>query len=105
MRAIITAASLGSVAATARELGYSESTISYHVREIERICRTELFEPEERGLRLTRRGRSALAIAQRLLHCVEQLQSAAYEMGSSGKPSPGRPAHEPQRVRGTSQES
>lgn len=71
----VVAATVGSISAAARKLRYSESTVAYHVREIEKACRAQLFERNIRGFNLTRDGRVALAISEKLLHTASELQT------------------------------
>jgi len=87
LRTFVVAASTGSVAETAKKLRYCESTVLYHIREVEKICRTQLFERQTRGLNLTRKGRVALDISQQLLRRVSELESlhSRPAAGASGR--------------------
>jgi DNA-binding transcriptional LysR family regulator len=73
LNTFVVAALTGSVSETARRLRYGKSTVLYHIREVEKDCRTELFERDVRGLSLTCRGRMALKISQQLLRTAAQL--------------------------------
>ena len=71
----VVAATAGSISAAARKLRYSESTVAYHVREVERACRVQLFERNMRGFKLTRDGHAALAISEKLLRTASELEA------------------------------
>ncbi|MCG5448550.1 MULTISPECIES: LysR family transcriptional regulator [Micromonospora] len=75
LRTFVTAASSGSVSEAAKKLRYGKSTVLYHIREVEKVCRVELFEREVRGLNLTRNGHVALRISQELLRIAAELKS------------------------------
>ena len=75
LQTFVTAASTGSISEAAKKLSYSESTVAYHIREVEKVCGTRLFDKEMRGLILTRRGQAAVDIARQLLHFSAQLTS------------------------------
>ncbi|MEU8329499.1 LysR family transcriptional regulator [Micromonospora sp. NPDC048839] len=75
LRTFVTAASAGSVSEAAKRLRYGKSTVLYHIREVEKVCRVELFEREVRGLNLTRSGHAALRISQELLRIAAELKS------------------------------
>ncbi|MFD6885003.1 LysR family transcriptional regulator [Streptomyces sp. NPDC059957] len=71
----VVAASTGSITETAKRLKYGKSTVVYHIREVEKVCRLELFEREVRGFRLTGAGRKALEISEQLLRMTAELKS------------------------------
>lgn len=75
LKTFVEAASRRSVADAAKELQYSESTVTYHIREVEKVCRAELFERRVRGLTLTHSGRVALDIARLMLALSAALET------------------------------
>lgn len=77
LKTFVVAALTGSVSKAAKELRYCESTVSYHIREVEKVCRAPLFDRETRGFTLTRSGRKALELAQRMLPLSEQLSEVS----------------------------
>ncbi|WP_083936939.1 LysR family transcriptional regulator [Longispora albida] len=75
LRTFVVAAATGSITETAKKLKYGKSTVLYHIREVEKACRSELFEREMRGLSLTRAGQQALEISQQVLRMTAELRS------------------------------
>lgn len=88
LNTFVVAASAGSISASAKLLSFSESTVAYHVHEVEKACHGQLFDREVRGLNLTRRGRVVLAVAHELLALVSVLEALpaqpAVDRGSAG---------------------
>jgi len=91
LNTFVVAATTGSVSETARTLRYSESTVSYHIREVEKFCRGQLFERQIRGLSLTRRGMAVLEISHQLLRMASELESLPLQpaSGPNGRPAAG----------------
>ncbi|WP_433546449.1 LysR family transcriptional regulator [Streptomyces sp. CA-294286] len=71
----VVAASTGSITETAKKLRYGKSTVLYHIREVEKVCGSELFEREARGCNLTHSGRKAFEISEKLLRMTAELKS------------------------------
>lgn len=71
----------GSLAAAARNLGWTQPAISQHLRKLEREARCPLVVRQPRGIRLTEAGKILLghadAIAARLRGAEEQLSAIA----------------------------
>ena len=67
------------------KLGYSQPTISFQIKQLERELGVQLFERIGHTVSLTREGREALAYAQRIcLLSQEMVQGAASEQEASG---------------------
>lgn len=77
VRTFVTVASAAGVADAARELMYSESTVLYHVRELEKAWQVPLFVRGGGRMRLSAHGRAALEPARQLLRMADHLQSTA----------------------------
>lgn len=75
----------GSIAAAARDLGWTQPAVSQHLRQLEREARTPLVVRQSRGIDLTEAGRVALehadAIAARL-HTAEQELAALADLSA-----------------------
>ena len=67
------------------KLGYSQPTISFQIKQLERELGVQLFERIGHTVTLTKEGREALAYAQRICHLSqEMLRGAASEQEASG---------------------
>lgn len=88
----VVAATAGSISAAARKLRFSESTVSYHVREIEKACRAQLFERCVRGFTLTRDGHAALELSHKLLSAASELETLPQRSPAPRHQRTGRPA-------------
>jgi DNA-binding transcriptional LysR family regulator len=73
LRAFVIVAELGSVTSAASRLGYSQPTISKHIRALEREMGLPLFERGVRPLALTREGRERLLVAQAIIDLTTRL--------------------------------
>lgn len=70
LRTFVTIVEEGSFGAAARKLGYSQSTVSAHIRRLERYVGVRLVE-REGAVRLTWQGADLLPRAQRILGEVD----------------------------------
>lgn len=67
------------------KLGYSQPTISFQIKQLERELGVQLFERIGHTVTLTKEGREALMYAQRICHLSqEMLRGAANEQEASG---------------------
>lgn len=67
MQALTAVAQTGSVARAAKQLGWSQPSVDYHLRNLDRLCGTALVERSTRGSTLTTAGQIMLDRAQRIL--------------------------------------
>ena len=67
LQTLVTVAETGSLSAAAPRLFRSQSAISEHVRKLEEVCGTQLFERAKTGVTLTPAGERLLGHAQQLL--------------------------------------
>lgn len=72
-----------SFTAAAVALGYSQSTVSFQIRQLEEELNCLLFERMNHTLRLTVQGRALLDYAQTVLHLTEEFRQ---EMDASAEP-------------------
>lgn len=70
-QAFVAIARLGSISASAVELGYSQSAVSRQLQGLERETGAELVRRSARGVRLTARGRALLPHAQDIVTAWE----------------------------------
>ena len=77
LRSFIAVARAGGVTQAARDLGYSQATLSAHLAALENALGIPLIEPRRRGAFLTDAGRMVLARAELLLHEAATLQRDA----------------------------
>lgn len=74
LRAFVSIAETGRMDVAARELGYSQSAVSYQLKCLESSLRTTLFTRDSAGMRPTDRGRMLLPSARALLLLMSQLK-------------------------------
>lgn len=74
LKTFVVATSTGSISKTAQMLRYSESTVWYHIREIEKSSGSLLFDREVRGLSLTREGKEIQDLARELLKIIDAIE-------------------------------
>lgn len=67
LQALTAVAQTGSVARAAKQLGWSQPSVDYHLRNLDRLCGTALVERSTRGSTLTTAGQIMLDRAQRIL--------------------------------------
>ncbi len=82
----ISVAELGSFTKTARRLGYSQSTVSFQIHQLEEELGTLLFERVNHTVKLTARGSEILAVAQHMMELSRNMEEIAGEKQNfSGK--------------------
>ena len=67
LQALTAVAQTGSVARAAKQLGWSQPSVDYHLRNLDRLCGTALVERSTQGSTLTTAGQIMLDRAQRIL--------------------------------------
>ena len=76
-------AELGSFTKAAELLGYSQSTVSFQIRQLEEELGTVLFERINRTVTLTDRGKEILRYAHRMKQLAGEMQEGAAKAGSA----------------------
>ncbi|GAA3150985.1 LysR family transcriptional regulator [Planomonospora alba] len=79
LRVLAAVARHGSVTAAARELHYSQPSVSHHLARLEAETGTKLVQRAGRGIRLTEAGR---LLAERAVEIVGRVDSAAAELAA-----------------------
>ena len=79
LRVLAAVARHGSVTAAARELHYSQPSVSHHLARLEAETGAQLFQRVGRGIRLTEAGRM---LAERAAEIVGRVDSAAAELSA-----------------------
>ncbi|WP_159576738.1 LysR family transcriptional regulator [Microbacterium sp. 8M] len=79
MRVLEAIARTGSVTAAARELNYSQPSVSHHIARLERESGAQLLQRVGRGVRLTEAGR---VLAERAAEILGRLDAAGAELAS-----------------------
>lgn len=79
LESFIQVAELGSFTRAARRLGYTQSTISFQIRQLETELNTPLFERIRHTVRLTAQGREVLKLAHQMVQTAEDMKRAAGE--------------------------
>ncbi|GGK64067.1 LysR family transcriptional regulator [Sphaerisporangium melleum] len=79
LRVLDAVARLGSVTAAARELNYSQPSVSHHLARLEAETGARLVQRAGRGVRLTEAGR---VLADRAAEIIGRLDSAAAELAA-----------------------
>ncbi len=69
-------ADAGSFARAASVLGYTQSTVTVHIQQLERDLGVSLFERSGRNMVLTSQGKEVLESARTLLNLAEQLEES-----------------------------
>jgi DNA-binding transcriptional LysR family regulator len=77
LRVLAAVARTGSVTAAARELHYSQPSVSHHLSRLETETGAQLFQRVGRGIRLTEAGR---VLAERAVEILGRLDSAGAEL-------------------------
>lgn len=85
VKTFITVATTKNFNRAAAILGYSQSSVTHHVKMLERELGAPLFERFRfaRNIALTDAGRSVLGYSQRLVALAEETKAAAAGLGSS----------------------
>lgn len=76
LRTFIQVAQLNSFTKAAAELGYSQSTISFQIRQLETELNAQLFERINHTVVLTQRGREVLAYAHEISRLAQELEES-----------------------------
>ena len=79
LESFIQVAELGSFTRAARRLGYTQSTISFQIRQLETELETPLFERIRHTVRLTAQGREVLKLSHQMVQTAEDMRRAAGE--------------------------
>lgn len=79
LRVLAAVARLGSVTAAARELNYSQPSVSHHLARLEQETGAQLLQRVGRGIRLTEAGR---ILADRAVEILGRLDSAGAELAT-----------------------
>src|SRR5919112_6090197 len=87
LRVLAAVARHGSVTAAARELHYSQPSVSHHIARLEAETGAQLFQRVGRGIRLTEAGR---LLAERAAEIVGRVDSAEAELSAHVGLSAGR---------------
>ena len=78
LRTFVAVAELGSPSLAAQRLLYSESSVAYHIRELEKSLGAQLFTRADRSLELTRAGQAALGPTVDLLRTADRMAEAVH---------------------------
>lgn len=73
----IQVAECGSFSRTGEILGYSQPTVSVHIRQLEEELQVKLFDRHGHAVRLTDKGRDLLIHAQQICRLCQQMQQEA----------------------------
>jgi DNA-binding transcriptional LysR family regulator len=93
LRSFENVARLGSISKAARSLGYSQSTVTAHIRVLEKQLGVRLFQRLPHGVRLTDSGETFRVYVTRLLSIVADMTAAlGAEGATSGRLTIGVPA-------------
>lgn len=74
-------AELGSFTRAAKMLDYSQSTVSFQIKQLETELDCLLFERINHTLNLTQKGRELLSYAQKVLHLTDEFHESLSESG------------------------
>ena len=77
LKTFIQVAELGSFTRAAQKLGYSQSTVSFQIRQLELELDTQLFERINHTVALTERGREVLLYAHQIIKLEQEMSEAA----------------------------
>lgn len=82
LESFIQVAELGSFTKAAKRLGYTQSTVSFQIRQLEEELGVPLFERIHHTVRLTAKGRSVQRLAHEMLQAAEDMKRTAGESRS-----------------------
>ena len=77
LNTFIQVAELGSFSRAAKKLGYSQPSVSVHIRQLEEALGVRLFDRIGHSVRLTDNGRELLAYAQHICRVYQEMEHAA----------------------------
>lgn len=107
LRTFVVVAEVGSPSVAAQRLLYSESSVAYHIKELEKSLGAQLFTRTNHCLELTRAGQAALGPTIDLLRTADRMAEAVHvatrtarrpvrpTMSVAPRPRPARPAPSP----------
>ena len=78
LRTFVVVAEVGSPSVAAQRLLYSESSVAYHIRELEKSLGAQLFTRTSQSLQLTRAGEAALGLTIELLRTADRIAEAVH---------------------------
>lgn len=79
LESFIQVAELGSFTKAAKRLGYTQSTVSFQIRQLEEELGVPLFERIHHTVKLTAKGRSVQRLAHEMLQAAEDMKRTAGE--------------------------
>lgn len=82
LESFIQVAELGSFTKAAKRLGYTQSTVSFQIRQLEEELGVLLFERIHHTVKLTAKGRSVQRLAHEMLQAAEDMKRTAGESRS-----------------------
>lgn len=82
LESFIQVAELGSFTKAAKRLGYTQSTVSFQIRQLEEELGVPLFERIHHTVKLTAKGRSVQRLAHEMLQAAEDMKRTAGETRS-----------------------
>lgn len=82
LESFIQVAELGSFTKAAKRLGYTQSTVSFQIRQLEEELGVPLFERFHHTVKLTAKGRSVQRLAHEMLQAAEDMKRTAGESRS-----------------------
>lgn len=81
MRTFIYVAELGSFTGAAARLGFSQSTVSFQIKQLEEELQVRLFERIRHTVKLTEQGREVLQYAHQMDKLMEEMQNTLRHEG------------------------
>ena len=72
-------AELGSFTKAAEQLGYSQSTVSFQIKQLEKELGVQLFDRIGHTISLTDKGRKTLEYAQQMIHISNEMMAVEKE--------------------------
>lgn len=77
LESFIQAAELGSFTRAAKKLGYTQSTISFQIKQLEEELKVQLFERVNHTVKLTRTGSELLKLAHQIMKNASEMKKTA----------------------------
>jgi DNA-binding transcriptional LysR family regulator len=81
LRVFVSVVDCNGYSAAAAHLNVSQATVSFHIRELERLLATKLLIYEHHKLRLTTAGEEVYRAAARMLHDADRLVQSVRDIG------------------------